>query len=143
MRFAFLVHPVADSINSFIKLDDGGVLRKLWGADPLRLTGALHEVVQRAMAGADDASAPEVRIVDELPNLVTPRGATAHGRLYEIPMGAMAILEDPDRALGYIEQAVKQAVEWGARVIGLGAMTGIVGGRGTVVAQSSPVAVKN
>jgi acetylornithine/succinyldiaminopimelate/putrescine aminotransferase/predicted amino acid dehydrogenase len=141
MRFAFLVHPVADSINSFIKLDDGGVLRKLWGADPLRLTGALHEVVQRAMAGADDASAPEVRIVDELPNLVTPRGATAHGRLYEIPMGAMAILEDPDRALGYIDQAVKQAVEWGARIIGLGSMTGIVGGRGTVVAESSPVAV--
>jgi 3-acetyloctanal aminotransferase len=141
MRFAFLVHPVADSTESFIKLDEGGVLRRLWGTDPLRLTGALHQVVQQVMAGADEPQVPQVRVVDELPNLVTPRGATAHGRLYEIPMGAMAILDDPDRALGYIQQAVQQAAEWGARIIGLGSMTGIVGGRGTVVAQQSPVAV--
>jgi acetylornithine/succinyldiaminopimelate/putrescine aminotransferase/predicted amino acid dehydrogenase len=141
MRFAFLVHPVADSAASFIKLDEGGVLRKLWGADPLRLTGALHKVVQRVMAGADEPPLAEVRIVDEMPNLVTPRGATAHGRLYEIPMGAMAILEDPDRALTYIQQAVQQAVDWGAQIVGLGSMTGIVGGRGTVVAERSPIAV--
>ncbi|HEV3303698.1 MAG TPA: aminotransferase class III-fold pyridoxal phosphate-dependent enzyme [Planctomycetaceae bacterium] len=141
MRFAFLVHPVADSAAQFIKLDEGGVLRKLWGADPLRLTGALHKVVQQVMASADEPQAAEVRIIDELPNLVTPRGATAHGRLYEIPMGAMAILEDPDRALGHIQQAVQQAVDWGARIIGLGSMTGIVGGRGTIIAEQSPVAV--
>jgi acetylornithine/succinyldiaminopimelate/putrescine aminotransferase/predicted amino acid dehydrogenase len=141
MRFAFLVHPVADTTESFIKLDEGGVLRKLWGADPLRLTGALHKVVQQVLAGADEPHVPEVRIVDELTDLVSPTGATAHGRLYEIPMGAMAILEDPDRALGYMHQAVRQAVDWGARIVGLGSMTGIVGGRGTVVAEQSPIAV--
>ena len=111
MRFAFLVHPVADSTESFIKLDEGGVLRRLWGTDPLRLTGALHQVVQQVMAGADEPPVTEVRVVDELSNLLSPSGATAHGRLYEIPMGAMAILEDPDRALGYIQQAIQQASE--------------------------------
>ena len=117
------------------------MLRKLWGTDPLRLTGALHKVVQRVMAEADDAPTAEVRVVDEMENLVGPSGATAHGRLYEVPMGAMAILEDPDRALGYIHQAVQQAADWGARIVGLGSMTGIVGGRGTVVAEQSAVAV--
>jgi 3-acetyloctanal aminotransferase len=141
MRFAFLVHPVADTTESFIRLDEGGVLRKLWGTDPLRLTGALHNVMKQVMAGADEPPVPEVRIVDELPNLVTPGGATAHGRLYEIPMGAVSILEDPDRALGYINQAVRQAADWGARIVGLGSMTGIVGSRGTVVAGQSPIAV--
>jgi acetylornithine/succinyldiaminopimelate/putrescine aminotransferase/predicted amino acid dehydrogenase len=141
MRFAFLVHPVAESAASFMKLDEGGVLRKLWGTDPLRLTGALHKVVQRVMAEADEPQVAAIRVVDEMPNLVSPLGATAHGRLYEIPMGAMAILEDPDRALGYIQQAVQQAVEWGAKIVGLGSMTGIVGSRGTIVAEQSPIAV--
>ena len=143
MRFAFLVHPVADTTESFIKLDEGGrppeaVVCRPPAAHRWRCTKSCSRC---SPARGRALTSPKCRIVDELPNLVTPTGATAHGRLYEIPMGAMAILEDPDRALGYMHQAVRQAVDWGARIVGLGSMTGIVGGRGTIVAEQSPIAV--
>src|SRR5580704_5093678 len=94
MRFAFVVHPIASGTDSFMKLDDeGGLLRRLWGTDPLGMTGQLHEAVERARAETAGAgeTAREIRIVDELLGLVSPRGATAEGRLYEIPMDVMAI----------------------------------------------------
>ena len=140
MRFAFLIHPIGGGTESFIKLDDdGGVLRRLWGTDALGMTGQLFEAVQRARSASELPK--EIRIIDELSGLVSPRGGSAEGRLYEIPMDAMAILEDPERALTYISQAVQMASEWGAKLVGLGSMTGIVGGRGTVIAESSPIAV--
>jgi acetylornithine/succinyldiaminopimelate/putrescine aminotransferase/predicted amino acid dehydrogenase len=141
MRFAFVIHPLASGTESFIKLDDeAGVLRRLWGTDPLGLTGQLHEAVQRAKSGSEGTTR-EIRVVDELTGLVSPRGSTAEGRLYEIPMDVVAILDDPERALAYIAQAVQMAADWGARVVGLGSLTGIVGGRGTVIAEGSPIAV--
>lgn len=141
MRFAFVIHPLAGGTESFIKLDDeGGVLRRMWGTDPLGLTGQLHEAVQRAKSGSQ-APPRDVRVVDELTGLVSPRGSSAEGRLYEIPMDVFAILDDPDRALTYIAQAVQMASDWGARIVGLGSLTGIVGGRGTVIAEGSPIAV--
>jgi 3-acetyloctanal aminotransferase len=141
MRFAFIVHPIASGTDSFIKLDDeGGILRRMWGSDPLGMTGQLHEAVERAKSGTQNITR-EIRIVDELIGLVSPRGATADGRLYEIPMDVTAILDDPDRALTYISQAVQMASIWGARVVGLGSLTGIVGGRGTIVAENSTIAV--
>ncbi len=68
-------------------------------------------------------------------------GAPAEGRLYEIPMDARAILTDPDRALAQMEQAVTDAVLWGARLVGLGSMTGIVGNHGEYLAERHPIAV--
>lgn len=141
MRFAFIVHPIASGTDSFIKLDDeGGLLRRMWGTDPLGMTGQLHEAVERARAGTREV-VREIRVVDELLGLVSPRGATAEGRLYEIPMDVTAILDDPDQAVTYIGQAVQMAREWGARIVGLGSLTGIVGGRGTVIAENSSIAV--
>src|SRR5262249_42756264 len=60
---------------------------------------------------------------------------------YVIPMDARGILEDPGRAVAYMEQAVDQAAEWGARVAGLGSMTGIVGGQGRHLARRGPLRV--
>ncbi len=141
MRFAFVVHPIASGTESFAKLDDeGGLLRRVWGTDPLGLTRAMHEAVERAKQHAE-APAAEVRVVDELSEMVSPRGASAAGRLYEIPMDVVSILDDPDRALNYIGQAVEMAGDWGARIVGLGSLTGIVGGRGTVIAANSPIAI--
>ncbi len=84
---------------------------------------------------------PEARLVDELANLVSPVGARAEGRLYEIPMDARSILEDPGQAIDYMEQAVDRAAEWGARLVGLGSMTGIVGGQGEHLAGRGPLRV--
>ena len=54
MRFAFVVHPIASGTDSFAKLDDeGGLLRRVWGTDPLGLTRAMHEAVERAKQKSD------------------------------------------------------------------------------------------
>ena len=140
MRFAFVVHPIASGVDSLLTLDDG-LLGRLWGSDPLGLIGHLHEPIQRAMNAPPEARSRDVRVVDELNGLTSAIGAGAEGRLYEIPLDAIAILEQPDEAVEYIQQAVTMATDWGARIIGLGSMTGIVGGRGTLVAEHSSIAV--
>ena len=53
----------------------------------------------------------------------------------------MSILEEPARAMEFMEQAVEMAAQWGAKVIGLGSMTGVVGGQGKYLAEHSPVPV--
>ena len=41
----------------------------------------------------------------------------------------------------FMEQAVEMAAQWGPKVIGLGSMTGVVGGQGKYLAEHSPVPV--
>ncbi len=67
------------------------------------------------------------RIADTFEGLVSAAGARAEGRLYKIPMDARGILGDPGRALELMEQAALDAIGWGARIVGLGSMTGIIG----------------
>src|SRR5579864_198794 len=106
MRFGFLIHPITSVTDSFIQLDeDGGLLRSYWGSDALRMTRHMHETVER-LRNAPREAVREPRVVDELA-LRSPRGVSAEGRLYEIPMDAVSILEDQDRALGLIDQAVQ------------------------------------
>src|SRR5262249_56431889 len=81
------------------------------------------------------------RVIDTFAGLVSSTGARAEGRLYDIPMDARSILADPDRALGLMEQAVADAIDWGARIIGLGSMTGIIGNHGAILAERHPIAV--
>ena len=81
------------------------------------------------------------RVVDTFAGLVSATGARAEGRLYEIPMDARSILADPDRALELMEQAVEDAIGWGARIVGLGSMTGIIGNHGEFLAERHPIAV--
>ena len=52
-------------------------------------------------------------------------------------MDARAILEDPDRALDLMEQAVEDAIGWGARIVGLGSMTGIIGNHGALPGRAA------
>ena len=56
-------------------------------------------------------------------------------------MDAWAILNDPARAMGKIEEAVNMAADWGARIVGLGSMTGIVGGQGQYISERVPIPV--
>ncbi len=81
------------------------------------------------------------RVADTFDGLVSAAGARAEGRIYEIPMDARSILGDPDRALELMEQAVEDAIGWGARIVGLGSMTGIVGNHGAYLAERQPIAV--
>jgi acetylornithine/succinyldiaminopimelate/putrescine aminotransferase/predicted amino acid dehydrogenase len=81
------------------------------------------------------------RVVDTFAGLVSAAGARAEGRLYEIPMDARSILAEPDQALEFMEQAVADAIGWGARIVGLGSMTGIIGNHGAYLAERHPIAV--
>ncbi len=53
------------------------------------------------------------RVADTFAGLVSSTGARAEGRLYEIPMDARSILNDPDPALELTEQALENAIDWG------------------------------
>jgi len=141
MKFAFLIHPLTDDMSAFLDFDPRGTLMERWGVDAMGVCADLHRSILETQQRHASNGNRGPRVVDELRHLKSAAGATAEGRLYEIPMDAVAILDDPDRALAYMEQAVEMAVEWGARVVGLGSMTGIVGGRGTHLAERSPVAV--
>lgn len=140
MKFAFLIHPLTNETKDLMRLDKGRVLLANWGHNILRFCLDLHgaaESMRQEAAGAD----AQVRMVDELAKLASPARAQADGRLYEIPMDARNILDNPGQAIQYMEQAVDSAVEWGARVVGLGSMTGIVGGQGEHLARRGSVAV--
>lgn len=141
MKFAFLIHPICKESAAFLELDIDGALQASWGTDPLGVCAHLHEAIEETKRREHTAIPTEPRVVDELNGLVCGLGNTAEGRLYEIPMDALSILSDPDRALRYMEEAVEMAVEWGAEIIGLGSMTGIVGGRGTYLAERSTAAI--
>ena len=136
MNFAFLVHPLGEEAVHFLGND--GKLRKALGWDLLGFLNVLHSTLVEPPERPRGAA---VRVIDELPGLESRLQARAEGRLYEIPMDSLAILEDPGRALEYMRQAVDLASDWGAKIIGLGSMTGIVGGHGTDLAEYANVSV--
>ncbi len=137
MKFAFLVHPLTEETRQLTDLN--------WEAtnaasqDLIGLVQTLHRAVRTLQTGGKGPG--RVRVVDELPGLISATGAKCEGRLYEIPMDAYAILDDTDAAMKCIEEAVRHASEWGAKIVGLGSMTGIVGGQGTYLDERAPVAV--
>ena len=141
MKFAFLVHPLSEESKALVQLDDQGSLSTTWaGGDILEFCDFLHNT---STAGNDPAKMPppQVRVIDELKGLRSLTGAECEGRLYEIPMDTMEILDDPVKAVTHMEQAVDMAAEWGAGIVGLGSMTGIVGGQGTFLAERGTVPI--
>ncbi|MFN0051439.1 MAG: aminotransferase class III-fold pyridoxal phosphate-dependent enzyme [Planctomycetales bacterium] len=141
MKFAFLVHPLSRETTALLNIDATGSLLQAWGVDAMAVAAGLHEAVAKGRAFGTQERVLEVSLFDDLGNLISATGASAEGRIYEIPLDALEILEDPHRALGFMEEAVEQAADWGARLVGLGSMTGIVGGRGEHLAARSPIAV--
>src|SRR5208283_1589818 len=141
MKFAFLIHPLTNETKEMMRLDAGGMLGDHWGNDILQFCLDLHGATEALKQESAADAVSEVRMADELAKLASPAGARADGRLYEIPMEARSILEDPGQAIEYMEQAVDRAADWGARVVGLGSMTGIVGGQGEHLAGRGPLPV--
>ncbi len=140
MKFAFLIHPISSEVSDLTRLDaETGVL-KTWGTDPLGLLARIHgpEAARRYRTTERDTGPV---VIDEICGPVAARGGEVRGLLIEIPMKAAEILDNPDQAVEHIERAVKMATEWGAGVVGLGAMTAVVGGRGTWVAERSSIAI--
>jgi len=141
MKFAFLVHPLSEESKALMDIHQSRGPKERWGGDLLDFCKNLHLSIAAYHRSERPGAPPAVRDVDELAGLVSQTGAIAHGRLYEIPMDAGEILEDPSRAVQYMEQAVDLAAQWGAELVGLGSMTGIVGGQGSYLAQRGPLPV--
>ena len=142
MRFAFLIHPLSEQTTDLMALDRDGRLRRTWGrADLLEFCAEAHAAFEPRHRPIPDGRSLAPRIADTFDGLVSAAGARAEGRLYEIPMDARGILGDPGRALELMEQAVEDAIGWGARIVGLGSMTGIVGNHGAFLAERQPIAV--
>ncbi len=140
MKFAFLIHPISAEISDLVRLDQQTGVLGSWGADPLGLLERIHgEKAAACYAAAGRSSGPVV--IDEIVGPPSAAGNDVRGQLIEIPMRAAEILEYPDEAMDQIMTAVKMATDWGAKIVGLGAMTGVVGGRGQFVAEQSSIAV--
>ena len=110
MKFAFIVHPLSEESKTFMHWGSRGLNRHV-GADLLQLCAAVHNT----MHGQEPAgrSTPHVRVVDDMTGLISWTGASAEGRVYEIPLDAAEILADPVRAMEFVEDAKQRAVEWG------------------------------
>lgn len=141
MKFAFLVHPLSDESKRLLDFDSGGDIRHVWGKDLMAFCAHMHGAIGYARRDADPHEVLQVRVMDELAGIVSAREVRVDGRLYEIPMDAAAILDDPGRALDFARDAIEQAADWGARIVGLGSMTGVIGGQGAFLAECSPVPV--
>lgn len=140
MKFAFLIHPISSEVSDLTRLDaDTGVLQT-WGTDPLGLLARIHGPEAARRYGSTERDTLPF-VIDEICGPISARGGEVRGQLIEIPMRAAEILDYPDLAVEQIERAVKMAADWGAGIVGLGAMTAVVGGRGTYIAEHSPIAI--
>jgi acetylornithine/succinyldiaminopimelate/putrescine aminotransferase/predicted amino acid dehydrogenase len=137
-----LLHPISEQTKNLMELDDHGRLRSRWGRSDIgRFCFELHEAARIRSVAGRPVNGRAVRVVDHLDALTSAAGARAEGRIYEIPMDARSIVEDPARAMDLMDRAVEDAIDWGARIVGLGSMTGIIGNRGAYLAERHPVAV--
>ena len=142
MRFAFLIHPVSEQSRDLMELDQEGRLHSRWGRSDIgKFCVEAHKAARSRSVAGRPVKRPAVRVVDQLDALISEAGARAEGRIYEIPMDARSMLQEPTRAMDLMDEAVEQAIGWGARLVGLGSMTGIIGNRGAYLAGRHPVAV--
>ena len=142
MDFAFVVHPLSEQSNDLLNWRNPGIVKSLWSSDFFLFSDSLHEgMKQEALEEDDNCCLGGCRFIDHFSHLRSPAGGFADGKLVEIPMGPIEILENPTKAVDLITQAVESAADWGAKVVGLGSITGVVGGRGAYVAERTNAAI--
>ena len=139
MDFAFVVHPLSEQSSNLLNWRNQGIVQSIWSSDLNSFTRSVHRGLQQKDEEANSRRA--CRFVDQFHDLHSPAGGLANGQLVEIPMGPIAILENPSEAVDWISEAVEMAADWGAKVVGLGSITGVVGGRGVYVAEKSNAAI--
>lgn len=120
-RFGFIIHP----------LDVRDVARKYPLAE--RLPGRLVEAAFRRV--------PPMK-VSHITGIRSPQGVEAEGWFVVCPMTARQMLKLPERVvMKKIIKAAQKAEELGARIVGLGAFTSVVGDAGITVAENVDIAV--
>jgi predicted amino acid dehydrogenase len=119
MKFAWVLHPFEPTFHR----DYGfrfGALAWLWAHAPAIRRGAVRRQVVMPFC--------------RMPQLTALDGSSATGRGFLVPMAPSHILTEQARALNLVWRACERAQAWGADVIGLAELTGLIGGRGTKIA---------
>ncbi|KPJ56812.1 MAG: hypothetical protein AMJ42_04940 [Deltaproteobacteria bacterium DG_8] len=73
--------------------------------------------------------------------IYSPRHVSCSGKVFCVFLTPEQLLENQVRAVDLVVEACCQAEKWGAEIIGLGAMTAVVGSRGKEIKTNSPVPV--
>lgn len=73
--------------------------------------------------------------------IYSPQQISCSGKVFCVFLTPEQLLENQTRAVDLVVQACCQAKEWGAEIIGLGAMTAVIGSRGREINANSPVPV--
>lgn len=82
------------------------------------------------------------QFLSQIKNLRSQTGATADGCFIGCPVTSRQLVSwPPERAYRRILDAVELAGRWGARIVGLGAFTAVVGDKGLTIAQRSSVGI--
>ena len=73
--------------------------------------------------------------------LYSPQSLSCSGKVFCVFLTSEQLLEYQARAVELVVHACRHAQEWGAEIIGLGAMTAVIGSRGKEINARSPVPV--
>lgn len=120
-------------------------------AQPLRFGFVVHPLrpMQQRLLGLRSAdlsllsrrrSARGARLISTL-QLEDPHGRSAQGVLVGIPQLTERLLEDQEAGVLAVSEAVELCAQWGAQIVGLGAVAAVIGGQGKAVAQAARCAV--
>ena len=71
----------------------------------------------------------------------SPQRVSCSGKVFCVFLTPEQLLENQTRAVDLVVEACCQAEQWGAEIVGLGAMTAVVGSRGKEINANSPVPV--
>ncbi len=71
----------------------------------------------------------------------SPQDTTCSGKVFCVFLTPDQLLGNQERAVELVVEACSQAKEWGAEIVGLGAMTAVIGSRGKETNAKSPVPV--
>ena len=140
-KFAFIVHPLGTATHQLNAIRPSLDLRSQWGTDLLGFSRGLQDEVQGACERLLAPRGTAIRVIDELESIVSITGDHISGRFYEIPQSPWEIQADPQAAMDSVVQAVNSAADWGAEIVGLGALTGSLGAGGSLIAEQVAVPV--
>jgi predicted amino acid dehydrogenase len=121
-EFAFIIHPVTGA------------------KDAARKYPALRLLPERVLEIVLKRMSP--RPISEITGIESKTGAEAHGWFVGCPLTPRQFLDLPeDFVIAKIVRAARVAQDLGARIVGLGAMTSVVGDAGVTVDRSVDIAV--
>ncbi len=117
----------------------GFVLHPLSKADLCRKYPVFRFLPERAAEWVVSRMRPQV--LSHVSGVRSPTGAEAEGWFVACPLLPRTLKNDEDRAIERVAEAVRLAEEQGAKIVGLGAFTAIIGDGGKAVQERVEVAV--